>query len=192
MSNKNKVKFGLKNGVVWPINGIGPDGKITYGEAIKMPGSVSLSLSPEESSEPFHADDIVYYLSQANNGYSGEWELALVLDDFRTKIMGERIDDNGVLVEATDDKSKEFAYAFEMDGDVHARKFLFPRCAASRIPVEGETKAEANKPKTETMKLTAMGRMDNNITKVVADPESTAYKDWYNKPYEPTFSASGT
>lgn len=191
MSNTNKVKFGLKNGVVWPITGFSPDGKPTYGTAIPMPGSVNLTMTPEESSEPFYADDIVYYMSQANNGYSGDWEMALVPDAFRKEVMGERVDDNGVLVESTNDKRKEFAYAFEMDGDAHARKFLFPRCAAGRIPVEGETKSGTNTPKTEAMNITAMGRTDNNITKMVADPTSAAYKDWYNTPYEPTFSETG-
>lgn len=190
--NKNKVKFGLKNSTVWPIESIGPDGKITYGEPIRVPGSVSLALSPEESSDPFYADDMVYYMSQANNGYKGEWEVALVPDMMRTEIMGERIDDSGVLVESTDDKKKEFGYGFEMNGDVHARRFLFPRCAVSRIPVEGETKSESNTPKTETLQITAMGRTDNNITKLVADPESPAYAEWYKTPYEPKFTATGT
>ena len=36
---------------------------------------MNLSLDPEGDTEPFYADDMVYYTTVANNGYSGDPEI---------------------------------------------------------------------------------------------------------------------
>lgn len=186
---KNIVKFGLKNSTYWPITSVSPDGVPTYGEPERIPGSVTLSMNPEESSEPFHADNVVYYISTSNNGYSGDLELALVPDKFKEDILGERRDINDVMIESGNDRPKEFAYAFEIDGDAHARRFLFPRCKAGRTAIEAETKAGNITPKTESISLNAIGRIDNTITKLFCDPDSKAYSEWFDKPYDPQFNS---
>lgn len=187
----NKVKFGLSNCVIWPIESIDTNGKPTYAQAIKLPGGVSLTMDPEESSEPFYADNIVYYLTSANSGYSGELELALVPKEFNTEILGQKEDDAGVMVETTDDKPKEFAMAWQFEGDVNATRHLFPRCSAGRTSVAGKTKEDAIKPETEKLKLTAMGRVDNHIAKCSCPEGTKPYAEWLEEPYEPTFTTTG-
>ena len=58
---KNKVKFGLKNVYVWPITEATSE-KVTYGEVIRVPGAVSLSLEASGDSNPFYADDMIYWI----------------------------------------------------------------------------------------------------------------------------------
>lgn len=186
--NKNKIKYGLSNAVVWPILSVDTDGKPTYGESIRVPGSVNLTLDPEETTEPFYADNVVYYLTAANNGYTGALEIALVPDEFKTEILGQRIDDNGVAVESTNDKTREFAMAFQFEGDQHATRYLFPRVASGRTAVTGSTKEENITPQTEELALTVMGRIDNNIAKLYVEQDNPAYVTWLEEPYEPTFT----
>lgn len=186
----NKVKFGLSNVTVWPIESVETDGKLTYGEKIAVPGGVSLTMDPEETSEPFYADNVIYYVSATNSGYSGDLEIALVPQEFQEKILGQRVDDAGVLVESTDDKPKEFAMAWQFEGDENAVRHLFPRCSAGRTTIAGKTKEDTVAPETENLKLTAMGRIDNHIAKCSCPETATPYESWLDTPYEPTFTTT--
>ena len=62
--NRNKVKFGLNN-VHWAKItqwGADPDGTPTipvYGESVRLPGAVSLSIDAKGENENFYADDSV-------------------------------------------------------------------------------------------------------------------------------------
>lgn len=94
MSEKNKVKFGLSNVHVAKIIK-GEDGAITYDTPFKIPGAVNLSLDAEGDNEPFYADNIKYFESFANNGYSGELEIAKIPDEFLKEILGQKIDSIG-------------------------------------------------------------------------------------------------
>ena len=66
--NRNKVKFGLNN-VHWAKIiqwGVDPDGSPTvpvYGESIRLPGAVSLSIDANGENENFYADDSVSVLT---------------------------------------------------------------------------------------------------------------------------------
>ena len=102
-NKKNKVKFGLQN-VYWAkINewGEDTDGNKTvpaYGPSKHLPGAVSLSIDANGESESFFADNGVYYVINNNAGYTGDLEIALITTEFATEILGEILDNNGVLV----------------------------------------------------------------------------------------------
>ena len=51
----SKVKFGFKNAYYSKITE--EDGKITYGTPVRIPGAVSMTLSPAGEDVEFHADD---------------------------------------------------------------------------------------------------------------------------------------
>lgn len=75
------------------------DGGYSYETPREIPGAVSISLDAEGDTSPFYADGIVYFRSVSNNGYSGDLEIALISEWFRTDILKEELDKNGVLVE---------------------------------------------------------------------------------------------
>ena len=113
----NKIKYNLKN-VHAAIQSHTEDGGYSYDTPMSIPGAVSLSLDAEGETSPFYADGIVYFRSYANNGYSGDLEIALIPEWFRTEILKETLDANGVLVEKADTtESVKFALLFEFDGD---------------------------------------------------------------------------
>ena len=117
----NKVKYNLKNVHAAKLTETVTDGvsTFTYAKPQAIPGAVSISLDAEGESSPFYADGIVYFRSVTNNGYSGDLEIALIPEWFRTEILREQLDAKGVLVENNDNaESVKFALLFEFDGDV--------------------------------------------------------------------------
>lgn len=94
----NKVKYNLKNVHAAKLTRT-EDGGYSYETPRAIPGAVSISLDAEGDTSPFYADGIVYFRSVSNNGYSGDLEIALIPEWFRTDILKEELDKNGVLVE---------------------------------------------------------------------------------------------
>ena len=93
----NKVKYNLKNVHAAKLTTEVVEGVTNYSYATPkaIPGAVSLSLDAEGDSSPFYADGIVYFRTYANNGYSGDLEIALIPEWFRTEILKELLDSNG-------------------------------------------------------------------------------------------------
>lgn len=100
-------------------------GVITFDTPFALPGSVSLSLEAQGELTPFYADGVKYYVSSSNSGYEGDWEVAMITDEFREKILSEYIDKNKVMLEEATAKVKRFALGFEIDGDVRGTRFWF-------------------------------------------------------------------
>ncbi len=185
-NKKNKVKYNLKN-VYAAILTKGDEGTFTYGTPQAIPGAVSISLDAEGDSTPFYADGIVYFRSTANNGYSGDLEMALIPEWFRTDILQEVKDANGVLIERSDfTESVYFALLFECDGDVNASRHVLYNCTAARPSIESQTKEESIEPGTETLSLTADPREDGLVKSRTGDTTSKAtYDGWYTAVYVP-------
>ena len=191
-TKKNKVKYNLKN-VHAAILTKGDDGTFTYATPVAIPGAVSLSLDAEGDSSPFYADGIVYFRSTSNNGYSGDLEMALIPEWFRTDILQEEKDSNGVLIERSDvTESVYFALLFEFDGDVNAIRHVLYNCTASRPSIESKTKESSIEPGTETLNLTADPREDGLVKSRTGDDTTTAtYNNWYKNVYTPVASLAG-
>lgn len=178
----NKVKFGLKNVHVFPIIDDKEEG-VVFGEVIKVPGAVNLSLDAEGDSNEFYGDDVVYWSSFSNNGYSGDLEIALVPEEFEIKILGNIKDKNGAIVEKTDGKSVPYALAFEFDGDKNKTRHIFYHVTSSRPSVEGQTKEDKIEPVTDKLSLKAIAATDTKIVKARISEGSTGYDDFFTKPY---------
>lgn len=183
----SKVKFGLKNVHIAPITGRETDGKYTYGEIFKLPGAVNLSLEPQGDSNDFFADDVKYFSAYANNGYSGDLEIAMITDAFREKIMGETKDSNGAYIESADDKFVPFALGFEISGDEQGRRFWYYNCSCSRSKNEAKTIESSKEPSTDSLTITSMARENDNKVRVFLSENSTnktAYDGFFDEVYE--------
>ena len=188
----NKVKYNLKNVHAAKLTTTVTEGvtSYSYGTPKAIPGAVSISLDAEGESSPFYADGIVYFRSVTNNGYSGDLEMALVPEWFRTEILQEALDGKGVLIEKSDNKeSVKFALLFEFDGDVNCIRHVLYNCTSSRPSIESETKEDTIEPGTEKLTITADPRSDGLVKARTGDTTSQAtYDGWYSAVYVPDTS----
>lgn len=183
---KNKVKFGLSNCVIAPITAVSNSG-YTYGTPIAIPGAVNLSLSPAGDTNDFYADNLIYFSSTANQGYEGDLELALIPDEIRTAILGETVDSNGALIESATDKNTNFAFGFQIEGDVKARKFWYYNCSLTRPANNGATTEASITPQTDTLTMKAMPRLTDKKVRVYIeknDDNTAAYNSFFTNVYE--------
>ena len=192
----NKVKYNLKNVHAAKLTETVTEGVTSYSYATPqaIPGAVSITLDAEGDSSPFYADGIVYFRSYANNGYSGDLEIALIPEWFRTEILKEVLDTNGILVEKADHaESVKFALLFEFDGDERAIRHVMYNCSASRPSIESSTKEETIEPGTETLPLTADPREDGLVKSRIGDTTAKAtYDGWYQPVHVPAVETAGT
>ena len=182
---ENKVKYGLKNVHVWPIK-TESETETTYGEVIKIPGAVAISLKAKGENSPFYADDIVYFSEYSNDGYEGDLEIALVPEAFETGILGMTKDKNGAIVESKDAKPKKYAMAFEFDGDATQTRHILYNCISSRTDIDGKTTEGKRDPQTEKISIAAMPRMDNGNVKAKLAKGKDGYDTFFNAPYTVT------
>lgn len=179
----NKVKYNLRN--VYYATVTEADGVYTYGTPVKWPGAVSISLDAEGDTNPFYADGIVYFQTVSNNGYSGDFESALIPNSFRTDILGETLS-NGVYIEDATVMAREFALLFQFDGDANAIRHVLYNCKCTRPSIESQTNEDQIEVRTETMELTASPRADGIIKARCEDTTSSAYETWFSAVYVPT------
>lgn len=188
---KNKVKFGLSNVHIAKITE--QDGEITYGTPFPMPGAVSLAADPEGDTTPFYADNIKYYIAVANNGYTGDLEIAMTPEEFLTQILGQEKDTNGALFESSNDVNARFALMGEIEGDAKKRRFIYYDCTATRPSAEMNTIEESKEPQTDTISITMAARSSDNVIKAVIEPNETnqdVYDTFFKKVYEKNAAAS--
>ena len=188
---ENKVKFGLNNVYVAKITE--ENGNITYGTPFRIPGAVNLSADPDGDMTPFYADNVKYYIANANNGYSGDLEIALVPKQFKIDILGQREDTNGALVESSEDKVSSFALMGEIDGDEKKRRFVYYNCTAKRASTTAKTTENSKDPQTEKLNITMAPRTSDNLVKSTLEPSSTnktVYDAFFTEVFEPTISQS--
>lgn len=190
-----KVKFGLKN-VYYAKATIAADGSATYGEPVRWPGAVNLSLDAQGDTNRFRADNIDYYVSQSNNGYEGDFESALVPDSFRKDILGEYVDAQGLQIEEIGAESSPFALLFQFEDDVANTRHIMYNCTASRPAVASQTTDTTIEPVTESLTITASSiyvpTVDKDIVKAKVGPDqATAYAAWFTSVQMPGAPAEG-
>lgn len=185
MASKNKVRFGLSN--VYVAKLIENEGSITYGTPFRVPGARSLNISAEGDSNDFFADDINYFSQYANNGYSGDLEIAMLPDQFLTEILGQTIDTNGAISESSKDAASRFALMGEFQGDIKPRRFVFFDCTVSRPSQEMTTIESTKEPNTDTLNIKLTARPTDNKVKTVIelnDDNQAVFDNWFSAVYE--------
>ena len=189
----NKVKYGLKN-AHYALLTIAEDGTVTYGKPIPIPGSVSLTMDAQGDTSTFYADNMAYFVTAANDGYSGTFEVALIPDQFRQDVLHETMDEAAqVLVENINNQTSPFALLFEFDGDKKVTRHVLYNCVASRPSIEGETNEDSKEVKTDTLNLQATP-LANGYVKAKTGTNTTddVYNKWYDAVYEPQAEAVDT
>ena len=184
----NKVKYGLKNVFFAKATIDATTNTATYATPVAWPGAVNLSLDAEGGTTKFRADNTDYWIGQANNSYSGDFESALIPDAFRKDILGEYEDSNGVLVEDAEAKTVYFALMFQFEGDDKNMRHVMYKCSATRPSVSGATTDEEIEPQTETLTITAgaihNASLNKDVVKARCGESDTPYSSWFSAVYQ--------
>lgn len=198
MGKKNKVKFGLKN-VHAALVTFDDNGYPTFATPRRIFGAVNLSLDKVGDPTKFYADDSDYYDINNNNGYSGDLEIAMIPEWFRTDILGDIKDSNGVLIENADAPTVYFALLFEFTGDAKGIRHVLYKTSVTRPKIESKTKEDSVEVKTDVLTLSSVSCKFNINGQDVTTPKGktdenttdATYNNWYNTVYVPdTLSSS--
>lgn len=181
----NKVKFGLSKCYYATYNVSAG----TYNTPVALPGAVSLTIDPEGETSKFRADNVDYYTTVANNGYSGSLELAKFPASFYTDILGEVTDStSGMRYEKDNVNPVPFALLFQVEGDVAATRFAFYNVTAARPGAGSQTTDATITPVTETVNIKASARASDHVVKGVIESGATSYDSWFSSVVTPTIS----
>lgn len=196
MAKKNKIKYGLKN-VYYSLITDDGEGNLTYATPKAFPGARSLSLEPQGEITKWNADNVVFFTTSANNGYEGDLTMAKIIDDFHTDVLGNIKDDKGVIAEYADILGKSFALLFQFEGDIHGTRHVLYNCTATRPTVGSSTKEDTIEPQEETVTITAVPRVSDNLVKCktsedLDEIDTTVYNNWFKSVYVPVRSETDT
>lgn len=184
----NKIKYGLEKVHIMPLIEKEEMDPI-IGTPKSLPGAVNLSLDAEGDSTTFRADNTAYYVANANNGYTGELEIAIVPDWFLEEYLGYKKDASGILVEDSMAQGNYFAMSFEFSGDEKATRHILYKVKASRMTLEAKTTEESVEAQTDTLPITVVPLNYNDVNivkgKTTDDTPTSVYDNWYKNPSLP-------
>lgn len=158
-----KVRFGLSD-VKYALRTVADNGAISYATPVALPGAVNLDLEQQGANEPFYADNIVYYQAIGNAGYSGDFELAMIPDSFRSAVLGQTLDSTSkIITESNTDEVKTFALIFKTLTDDGERDIVLYNCTVTRPNIGGATLEDTKTPATQTLAITATPNADGKV-----------------------------
>jgi len=184
-----KIKYGLRNvyaaKLTETVDGTTGAVTYTYGTPRAWPGAVSMALDAQGSSEPFYADDEIYYVTTSNAGYSGAFECAYMPDWVRTELLGQTRNGDKVVIETSDDLPVPFALLYEMQTSDGPARFVEYDCILTRPSRGSATRTNSTTPRTDQTTITVMPRADRAINAYVLKSEAPAiFEAWYSSVYE--------
>lgn len=178
-----RVIFNIKKLQFQKITALSDVGVPTYGSVIRLPGTVSLTLDGEQTSDSFYADGIVYYSPTGATSYSGTLENALFSEEALKQIYNYIEDNNGNLLE-TDDAPSEFGMQFACDSDDGEVYFTYYRVSSNKPGLNlktNESSATIN-PQSVSLKASSI-TLEDGMTQVVrayATKNSPNYSTFMN------------
>lgn len=185
---ENKVQFNLKN-VHYAVQTATTSGGVvsySYGTPVAVPGAVTLSLEAQGDVTPFYADGVTYYTSIANNGYSGNLDMARFPDQMLKDIWGFSLGTTSkVLTENASVEPKAFALLYQIDGDADNQLYVLYNCTGTRPNIGSTTNTATKEPQTQTSSITAAPRADSLVfARTTADTPTATRSAWFSSVFE--------
>lgn len=183
---ENKVNFGIEN-VYYAVLTEGTTN--SWATPVHVPGAVSITLDSNTTSTPFYADNITYYSSFANNGYTGTLEMARIPESMLKDIWGIAEDNTDkVIFERSGVQPKPFALLFEKDGDQQDDLYCLYRVIPTSKPTEGTSTIEDSAtPVTQSFEFNALPLVTGTTkqlnlisVRTAADTTTTTRNAWYS------------
>ena len=192
MADTNKIRFGFKS-VAYSLITTTAD-TITYAAPKPWKGARSITLDAQGDSSTYYADDMAYFTTASNNGYSGSLTMAYWDDTVKKDIFGFLETANGMLVEDANAISKEVALLFECQGDKNAVRHILFKVVFGRPAFEANTKEDSISPDEVSVDITVVPITDDlnhAFVKGEAYTTSSNYDTFFQTaPEVPTLAAA--
>ena len=174
---ENKVLFGIEKVHIAKLTET--NGTISYDTPFPVKGAVGFSFDPEGEEIVFYADNVKYFVSNSNQGYKGDLEVAMTPEEFLEQILGQVKTDSGLMVETSEDVLSRFALLFQAEGDLKKRRFCFFDCTAGRPSRENKTKEQSVDVGTEKISITMNPRSTDKVVKAYAEVGASSYDTFF-------------
>lgn len=189
MADKNKVRFGLSNFHYGTFTE-GDGGSVAMGASYSIPGSVSINMDPDTAEAIFHADNTKYYVSNKNNGYTGDLVMAKFPDAFKTAVLNYITLADGGVAESKYLETKPMYIGFEVEGNVKKTRYLIYNVKPGMITEEHQTTEDEVEVATESLNLQMIGDNKTGLVKVKYEEDDTGYATVFSNPPAPALPAS--
>lgn len=194
--NKIGILIGCKD-VVFAKMLTDTNSETTYDtEIFSAPGVIEVGLTAQITNENLAADDVpLYEVFNSLDGFELSLNMASLGSDGKAYLLGNKIDNNGVLVEASDDDAPYVAMGFKTarsDGSEDYVWLTKGKFAQSDSTYRTREKGQMNW-QTPTLKATFMPRIsDNRIRFTVNNKDTKAASvldTFFNSVYDPVEGA---
>ena len=184
----NKVEFGISQLHVGTYT-VDDHGNVTLGTPYHQKGAVS--FSPEEQSEltNFYADNIAYWAGYSGGSLEGDLEVAKFDDEFKTQFLGYRALADGGLANVKNATKPNVYLAFQVEGDVEARRVIMYNASLGAITREFATIEEEREPATETLAVTVTGDNATGVSMASYKPSDAGYATLFTAPTAPVLES---
>lgn len=182
----NKISYGLSKLYYAVATISAADGTATYGTPKAIPGAVEISLDKEGETYTKYADDIAYFVTAVNSGYSGSFTVTSLPESFWTEILGEEKDETtGVRVEKASAISAHFALLFRFKGDESDTDYVLYNCVAERPSIASATKEDTIEAQDISVDITANTIYNSKIEDDIVKASGSGVNTWYTTVYQP-------
>lgn len=189
----NKVQFGLSN--VWIATlAFDENNDPVYGIPHRLPGAVNLTLDTSGSTNPFYADNIIYYQASSNQGYTGTLEMALLDEWMRLNILNEVKDQDGVLIENANASTTPFALLYQVEGDQKSARRALYNVKAERTGETAATKTDSTEVQTTSLPITVSPLPNSMDVKAATTSETSplVFNEWFQSVHLRNGTATGS
>ena len=108
---QDTVRIGLSDLVAFPLTG-DTKAALTYGAPFLVAPAVSAKITPNASDDSFYADDLALIANQTVSSIAVELETADIKDEIVAQLMGQAVDENGVVKDNVNKVAPQVALAF--------------------------------------------------------------------------------
>ena len=166
-------------------------------EIFSAPGVIEVGLTAQITNENLAADDVpLYEVFNSLDGFELSLNLASLGSDGKAYLLGNKIDNNGVLVEASDDDAPYVAMGFKTarsDGSEDYVWLTKGKFAQSDSTYRTREKGQMNW-QTPTLKATFMPRISDNRIRFTVNNKDTKAAEvlgtFFDSVYNPVSAAA--
>lgn len=190
MAENGKVRFGLSK-LYYAVLTEGSTN--AWATPVAIPGAVRMDISNNGTDNTFYADNVAYFKSSANNGYTGSLEVVQIPDQMLTDVWGMTLNNDGVVIEKTGVQPKPFALIFQVGTDDVDELNLFYRVVPTSKPISSPATTEDTvEPFTTTFDFEALplvsgAAAQQGLIKAKTTPttDQTTTAAWFTTVYVP-------